>query len=124
MVIWYFLLVFLLKFLYPKRTSRKIRVVPEKLKGRESYHTWTQRCAITSIYEVNPLHNVTRTGVSRHFTRDGRSQSFMTTYPTARTACRSISVPATFLKSSSLKELSPAASKKDLRSHLPGHVLK
>ena len=34
----------------------------------------------------------------------GESQSFMTGYPTARTACRSISVPAALLKSSSLKE--------------------
>jgi hypothetical protein len=47
---------------------------------------------------------VARTGVSRHFTRDGGSQSFMTTYPTARISCRLISVPAAFLKSSSLKE--------------------
>ena len=39
-----------------------------------------------------------RTGVSRHLTRGGGSQSFMTTYPTARTACPSNCAPATFLK--------------------------
>jgi hypothetical protein len=44
---------------YPKRTSRKIRVVPEKLKGPESYHTSAQRCAGSSVYEVwNPLHTL------------------------------------------------------------------
>jgi hypothetical protein len=59
-------------------------------------------CGVPLFVECESGRYAGREGASRYFTREGGSQSLMTTYPTART-CPSNCAAAAFRKSSSLK---------------------